>query len=251
MHVSEAQRTRHFLIRFERGEELPTALVRALEGASVRAAWIEGVGSFALAELATLAAGGETANTQRVEGPSEATRVTGRVATGSPLRLWATLARSDENGAMTLVAGELTSALVHALDLHVVALDETPAAREERPAPPQQQQQQQPAPQHHQQTPAYSARPAGEMNSAAGPAMPQKPARPREEQQPESYPEVGDRVTHFHFGECEVIDSDGDRIRLRQERDGRVREVALTMLKIDSPTTDAAGKKHYELRRKN
>ena len=80
--------------------------------------------------------------------------------------------------------------------------------------------------------------------------MPQRPARPRDEQ-PETYPEVGDRVTHFHFGECEIIGSDGDRIRLRQERDGRVREVALTMLKIDPPTTDAEGKRHFELRRKN
>jgi hypothetical protein len=87
------------------------------------------------------------------------------------------------------------------------------------------------------------------MNAAAGPALPQRPTRPRDEPA-EVYPEVGDKVIHFHFGECEVIDSDGDRIRLRQERDGRVREVSLTMLKIEPPV-DIDGKRHFELRRKN
>jgi hypothetical protein len=49
-----------------------------------------------------------------------------------------------------------------------------------------------------------------------------------------------------------VIDSDGDRIRLRQDRDGRVREVALTMLRIEPPTTDPeTGKRHFKLGRKN
>jgi hypothetical protein len=63
---------------------------------------------------------------------------------------------------------------------------------------------------------------------------------------------VGDSVTHFHFGDCTVISSDGERIRLRQERDGRVREVSLTMLRIEPPTVDAAtGRKQFRLARKN
>ena len=67
----------------------------------------------------------------------------------------------------------------------------------------------------------------------------------------DAYPEIGDAVTHFHFGDCTVISSDGDRIRLRQDKDGRVREVALAMLKITEPTTLADGRRHFVLGRKN
>jgi predicted DNA-binding protein with PD1-like motif len=67
----------------------------------------------------------------------------------------------------------------------------------------------------------------------------------------EVYPEVGDRATHFHFGECTIIASDGERIRLRQERDGRVREVSLEMLRIEPPTTDpTTGQRTFLLSRK-
>ncbi len=56
---------------------------------------------------------------------------------------------------------------------------------------------------------------------------------------------------HFAFGECTVIGSDGDRIRLRQDRDGRVREVALTMLRIEPPALGPDGSRHFKLHRKN
>ncbi len=58
-------------------------------------------------------------------------------------------------------------------------------------------------------------------------------------------------VTHFHFGRCTVLSSDGERLRLQQERDGRVREVALSMLRIDAPTVLEDGRKHWDLARKN
>lgn len=68
----------------------------------------------------------------------------------------------------------------------------------------------------------------------------------------EVYPDVGDVVTHFHFGECEVIGSDGERIRLRQIKDGRVREVALSMLRIEGPAVDPeTNKRAFKLSRKN
>jgi hypothetical protein len=38
---------------------------------------------------------------------------------------------------------------------------------------------------------------------------------------------------------------------LQQERDGRVREVALSMLKLNRPTVGEDGKRHWELGRKN
>jgi hypothetical protein len=68
---------------------------------------------------------------------------------------------------------------------------------------------------------------------------------------PEVYPETGDSVMHFAFGECTVVSSDGDRIRLQQDKDSRVREVALAMLKIDAPVILADGRRHFKLGRKN
>ena len=67
----------------------------------------------------------------------------------------------------------------------------------------------------------------------------------------EVYPEEGDMVTHFAFGRCAVVSSDGERLRLQQERDGRVREVAVSMLRLKPPTVGEDGKRHWELGRKN
>ena len=67
----------------------------------------------------------------------------------------------------------------------------------------------------------------------------------------EQYPEEGDTVTHFTFGRCTVLFSDGERLRLQQERDGRVREVALSMLRIKDPIQTEGGPKHWDLERKN
>jgi hypothetical protein len=80
-------------------------------------------------------------------------------------------------------------------------------------------------------------------------AMPKRPERPQETN--EVYPEDGDVVTHFHFGRCVVISSDGERIRLQNEGDSKVREVALSMLKIEPPTLLEDGRKHFELLRKH
>lgn len=63
-------------------------------------------------------------------------------------------------------------------------------------------------------------------------------------------PEPGDLVDHFSFGLCEVLTSDGDRLRIRDLRGpGRVREIALGMLNIGAPTTKD-GKRHFRLMRK-
>jgi len=79
--------------------------------------------------------------------------------------------------------------------------------------------------------------------------MPKRPVAP--DTSVEQYPEEGDSVTHFAFGRCMVLFSDGERLRLQQERDGRVREVALSMLKIEDPTSVEGGHCHWDLARKN
>ena len=45
-------------------------------------------------------------------------------------------------------------------------------------------------------------------------------------------PEAGDVVDHFAFGRCDVVKSDGDRLHLRVHKDGRIREIALEMLRV-------------------
>lgn len=52
MNVAESRRVRHLVIRAERGEELPAALVRALDEAEARAGWVRGFGSLEAVEIA-------------------------------------------------------------------------------------------------------------------------------------------------------------------------------------------------------
>ena len=95
---------------------------------------------------------------------------------------------------------------------------------------------------------ATSSVPAAPVFGSSG-MLPKRPVTVTESE--ESYPEEGDMVTHFAFGRCTVASSDGERLRLQQERDGRVREVALSMLKLNRPTVGEDGKRHWELGRKN
>ncbi|WP_437686329.1 PPC domain-containing DNA-binding protein [Sorangium sp. So ce176] len=301
MNVLEARRARQLIIRLDRGEELPAALVRALDEAEARAGWIEGVGSLEQAEIALFdQASRSYAKTRVLEGPCDVAALTGSIALQqgeTSLRLSATLTRESGVG-LQLAAGELVWARVYGLELRVTVFDDLPLVRTfdertglmqlaaqtttipttvgeaPRMAPPTQAPEparaapQAPAPEPIRAAPQAPApepiraapqAPAPEPIRAAPQAasvepaampLPQRPVRRRQEE--EAYPEVGDSVTHFHFGECTVISSDGERIRLRQERDGRVREVSLTMLRIEPPTVDpATGKKQFRLARKN
>lgn len=63
-------------------------------------------------------------------------------------------------------------------------------------------------------------------------------------------PEAGDWVEHFAFGLCEVLTAEGDRLRIRDgEGTRRVREVALSMLRVSGPT-ESDGKQVYKLTRR-
>ncbi|AKT43210.1 PPC domain-containing DNA-binding protein [Chondromyces crocatus] len=285
MNVIEARRPRHLIVRVDRGEELPAALTHALDEIEARAGWIQGTGTLEAAELAP-ADPTTPAQTQsrRIDSPCEVVSLSGSIASQngvSTARLWATLARESELG-LQLAAGELLWARAHSLELLVTAFDDVILARVpdghsrntvlaaqtgalSTPATSGYVSMSEVASTPHEGATQLAAEPARRQTpiptrtvvdpspaqAAQGPAIPQR--LPRQAQQPEEvYPEVGDLVTHFHFGDCEVIESDGERIRLRQERDGRVREVALTMLKIEAPTIDPTTSKHrFKLSRKH
>jgi len=277
MNIIEARRARNLLLRVDRGEELPSAVLRALDQAEARAAWIQGIGSLEAAEIALFDQQSRSyGKARRIEGPTDILSLQGNVAVHEGagfLRMSATLARETDVG-VVVFGGELVWARAYAVELHVTAFDDLTLTRSfdertglalltsrpsevvsrvsdsARPAPPPEPVRQVSAI----EPPRAPPSPTGYQSSGEAPpqapALPTRPVRPQDEV--EIYPEVGDHVSHFHFGECVVLSSDGDRIRLRQDRDGRVREVSLTMLKIELPTIHPeSGKRHFRLARKN
>lgn len=93
---------------------------------------------------------------------------------------------------------------------------------------------------------------SGTVGAQLSTAMPVRPARPAAADVDTPVPEVGDVVEHFAFGTCEVVKSDGDRLHLRDlraGREGRIREIALEMLRV-TRLDDVGGKPHYKLERR-
>ena len=79
------------------------------------------------------------------------------------------------------------------------------------------------------------------------PASPAPRARDRDLEAP--VPEAGDVVDHFAFGRCDVVKSDGDRLHLRIHKDGRIREIALEMLRVTPLDDDGTGRR-FKLERR-
>ena len=95
---------------------------------------------------------------------------------------------------------------------------------------------------------AYVSRAQSAPTLAEPLPMPRPPARPRATEE-EHFPEAGELADHFAFGRCEIIKSDGDRLHLKIPRDGRIKEIALEMLKV-SLREDEGGRRVYRLDRK-
>jgi len=75
-------------------------------------------------------------------------------------------------------------------------------------------------------------------------------AREEQDEGEESAPEIGDLVQHFAFGLCEVLTAEGDRLRIRDvEGPRRVREVAMSMLRVSGPI-ESNGKRVFQLTRR-
>lgn len=286
MKVIEANRTRHVVLRLDRGEELPAALARGLEEAGVRAGWLEGFGTLDAAEIAVLDARHRTySKARRFEAGGDAVSLNGNVSQldGSTcVRLFATLSRETDAG-LALVGGELLWGRAFSIEIHVTAFEDAGLARvaDDRTGLPalvrpsaaggsdtkgRSAAEEPPAPQAAVPTPGRGPRPAdatlpsivdmaraalGEKQEAPQHLQPPRRERPPEDAS-EVYPEVGDIATHFHFGECKIISSDGDKIRLQQLKDLRVREVALAALRTELVRQDAdTGQRHFRLQRKN
>ncbi len=243
--------TRWVMMSPDTGDELVEAL-RALGDALGRQPiWVEASGEIHEPQLSVITADGSRAE-RSLSGAWDMTSAQGHVTAAGETTLYVHLTR-EAGGGPQHAGGVLTAALVGAVQVRAAlstarverpvaapAVSAVPVAPEPAASPAVERPAQAPS------SPGLQATPP----QPAQPAMP-IPKRPVRDLGPEYYPEEGDIVTHFAFGRCTVVMSDGERIRLQQESGSRVREVALSMLRVDEPTIGEDGKKHWELGRKN
>jgi len=84
---------------------------------------------------------------------------------------------------------------------------------------------------------------------AVAPARPFANAR-GESGDDEPLVEQGAVVEHFSFGEGDVLKSDGERVHVRFERDGRIREFSLSVLKVTAAGT-RRGKPYFKVTKRS
>jgi predicted DNA-binding protein with PD1-like motif len=271
MKVLSTEKSRHLLLRAGPGDTIPESLVRELRDQAVTCGWLRGSGVLTEVQLRAYDADtGGLGPVRRIAGPVHAVSLEGSVGLAAgdvSLGLRAVFARETDRGAEA-IAGEILSARIVALEAYVAAFDELAVGRfvdtgagvwllgepEKSTA-----------------AAAAPVRPAawGEAIAASAPArpatqqaqsytaqpIPPRPVRASAEQEEEEvgpHPEAGDFAEHFAFGPCDVIKSDGERIFLKLHKDGRIKEIALAMLRVSplESTEGEAGPRKWRLQRK-
>jgi predicted DNA-binding protein with PD1-like motif len=274
------EKARHLVLRAGSGDVLPDDLTRVLSDQAVTCGWLRASGVLVEVELRAFdGALGSLAETRRIAGPVQALSIEGSLGLerGEPsVGLRAVLARETDSG-MEVLAGEIVSARVVALEAFVTAFEDLsigraidpnagvmlfgdasdaryrPDAEPERtPAPAAKQ-----APSAWTEVIAASEEGAAEARRAPavragslGGAIPQRPVRQTSgADDGAQMPEAGDAVEHFAFGRADVLKSDGDRLHLKVHKDGRIREIALEMLKV-TPLESNGPHRRFKLDRK-
>ncbi len=245
--IQRSQASRHVVVRLGAGEMLPESLLGKLRDEGVTSGWIRASGVLADVELRTFDGRlGGPGQPRVVEGSIQALVVEGALGpTGGVVgcTLRALLARESEAGP-EILGGEIQSARTIALEVFVTCLDDVTLARAFDPAagvwlvaPESGGGAGRPGaePQGRTWSGAVSASDDAHASRGAPPGggarMPQKLARQAVDLDSPA-PDVGDFVEHFAFGVCEVMKSDGDRLHLRMQRDGRIKEISLDMLRV-------------------
>jgi predicted DNA-binding protein with PD1-like motif len=270
------ERARHLVLRAAEGDVLPDDVARVLGDQGVTCGWIRASGVLTEVELRVFDASiGGPAEARRIAGPVQALSIEGSVGLDrgeASLGLRAVLARETDRG-MEVLAGEIVSARVVALEAFVTGFEDLSIGRtldalanvvlfgdaadaryrpddEERPraatAPlaPASAWSDAIAASAEKELPRQAAR-----SGAVGGAIPPRPVRAQREHNEGLMPEAGDVVEHFAFGQSEVIKSDGERLHLRIGKDGRIKEIALEMLKV-SPLESSGPHRRFKLDRK-
>jgi predicted DNA-binding protein with PD1-like motif len=271
---------RHLVFRLTEPARLPEALLGVLRDEVVVAGWMRASG--VLSDVRIRALGSESARS--LSGTVQAVVLEGSIGLSQgdvTCGLRAVLSRETDTGLQTL-AGEIVEARVNALEVLVTALDDVTAARAAGPAGvwllepsgAQPRAAAAPAPAAAPSAPTAApsaataapsapaippdrasepepAKPAAKPSPAFGASLPLRPVKPVVVEEEPLYPDAGDVVEHFAFGRCDVVKSDGDRLHLRLGKDGRIKEIALEMLKVTPlPAIEGATGKHFRLDRK-
>lgn len=259
-----SERSRHLLLRGQEGDTLPRSVVRLLEERDVTSGWLRGGGILTAVELRTF---GERTRTRHLRGPVQLVslegsvgQLAGRVSVG----MRAVLVYDTDRGVET-VAGEIVHAEVLALEVLVTAFDDLRLEREldettgtwmiaASNATPAQQPVPAPSP-----APTPAAPPPPEVPAGWGAAIaaseakedepPVAPARKAAALDALLRPRSGDFVEHFAFGRCEVLRADGDRIKIKVPKDGRIREISLAALRV-TPIEGRGPKRSFRLERR-
>jgi predicted DNA-binding protein with PD1-like motif len=257
--VYRSERCRHLVLRASAGEVLPDFILAKLSEERVACGWIRASGVLADVELRAFDAKlGGPGNPRRIAGPVQVLALEGSVGLvdGEPgISLRALLAREGDRGLETL-AGEITAARTVALEIFVTVLEDLAlegaidksagvwllGSAGAPPAKPEgrgwstaidvsaETDRDPPAPPRAAAAPTYPTQAATQFATVQ---IPQRPARPQRELEAATLvPEAGDVVDHFAFGRCDVVRSEGDRLHLRVHKDGRIREIALEMLRV-------------------
>lgn len=282
MRVASSQRTRHLIVRGHQGELLPDSLHEALRIHEVRAGWATGHGVLADVQLRGVE-GAEPGLVRKIDGPVRAVVIDaaiGECRGDLSLGVRAVLCWEGPAGLET-VAGELIAARIIGFEAHLVSLEDTAIERgidraagiwlwsvdvagaaspleNAKRAAPEREAAPRPkaAPSGWGDAIAASEqhdapRVVGTRTSGGGATLiaPRRPA-PVGTDPDEIFPAAGDIVEHFAFGRCEILKSDGDRIHLKIHKDGRIREIALEMLRVTSLESADPGRRRFKLDKK-
>lgn len=274
--------TRTLLMHLTEGVELPDGLGPLLEDEAVAAGTLRGHGILVDASIRVYSplAGG-MGTTRTLAGESQLVILDGTIGMsgGRPTaELRAVLSRETEMGVETF-AGALVAGRVVQGEIFVLALDDVAIALD-APIQPRRERasvdvpSSTPRPSSFERAPAERApveraperapverapSPWADAAKASAPAVqanPKSPPRPPtgravvEEEGDGPFPDHGDHVDHFAFGACEVLKGDGDRIHVRVGKDGRIREIALEMLKMTLTSAPDARPRRFRLERK-
>jgi hypothetical protein len=221
---------RHGLLRLEPGAALPDALVDAVGDGP---AWVRATGVLEGVELRT----GDGAP-RRLAGVLQLVSADGVVdPSARRATLRGVLAREGDAG-LEVLAGEIVAARAVAFEALVTVLEgAAPTFAASAPSAPA-------------ASWADAAAASAATDKSARANAPPKPiARRTSDTEDGLVPEAGDLVEHFAFGRAEVIRSEDDRLHIRVPKDGRVREIALEMLRVTALAPDGS-RRRFKLERK-
>lgn len=279
--VHRSERCHHLVLRASGDEIVPDAIVARLGEQRVVCGWLRASGVLSNVELRAFdAQRGQPGSVRRIAGPVHALALESSIgsARGEPaLSLRAVLARETDRGLET-IAGEVVRARAIALEALITvfedltlerAVDEStgiwllddakPTRGHALPEPVVSVPLPRPAPAAGPAagwSGALEASAQADRESAGSPGrapgvsaqIPQRPTRPGVDLDA-PVPEAGDVVDHFAFGRCDVIKSDGERLHVRIPKDGRIREIALEMLRVIPLDSEGTGRR-FKLERR-